>query len=77
MRRFGIQLLCQTGGGGRAVSPPGQPEAGLKTSPTPLDDSSAPSVAITGGTLFEGAAQLGTQTIAYDAVATRAPACAG
>ncbi|MET0823153.1 MAG: hypothetical protein ABWY79_02240 [Solirubrobacterales bacterium] len=67
VRRFGIQLICQTGGGGCAASPPGQPEAGLKSVDYSLDDPSAPSVAVTGGTLFEGAAQLGKQTIRFDA----------
>ena len=67
VRRFGIQLICQTGGGGCAASPPGQPEAGLKSVDYSLDDPSAPSVVVTGGTLFEGAAQLGKQTIRFDA----------
>ncbi len=66
VRRFGIQLLCQTDAP-TCGSPSGQ-EAGLKNVTYTLEDSSAPGVAIRGGTLFEGAAQIGSQSIAYEAL---------
>ena len=67
VRRFGIQVVCQTGGGACAATPPGNPEAALKNIVYTLSDPSAPSITVDGGSLFEGAVQAGTQSIGFTA----------
>lgn len=67
LRRFGVQLICRTDATNCSASPSGQPEAALKNVAYTLEDPSAPGIAITGGTMFEAAAQIGRQSIAFDA----------
>ena len=59
LRRFGIQLICQTGKSGCGPDPSSPPSAGLKDVTYSLTDPTAPAVSITGGTLLEGAVQTG------------------
>ncbi len=67
VRRFGIQLICQTGSSACADTPPGGPEVALKNVSYTLSDPSAPSITVTGGSLFEAPVQTGGQTISFDA----------
>ena len=67
VRRFGIQLVCQTGSSACAATPPANPEAALKNVTYALSDPTAPSITTTGGSLFEAPVQTGSQAIAFDA----------
>ncbi len=67
LRRFGVQLICRTDATECGPNPTGQPEAGLKNVTYTLEDASAPGVAVDGGTLFEGDAQIGRQAISFRA----------
>ncbi len=67
LRRFGIQLICQTGKSGCGADPSSPPSAGLKDVTYSLTDPTAPAVSITGGTLLEGAVQTGSQALSFDA----------
>lgn len=67
VRRFGVQLICQTGGGACAANPPGNPEARLRNIRYTLNDPTPPTIAVTGGSLFEEPAQTGAQSILYQA----------
>lgn len=67
MRRFGVQLICQTGGSACADTPSGGPEVGLKDVRYTLSDPSAPTLSVTGGSLFEAPVQTGAQAISFDA----------
>lgn len=66
VRRFGIQVLCQTGGSACADTPPGSPEAGLKgvthaLGPERADDLDHRRIAV------RGAGPAGSQAISFDA----------
>jgi hypothetical protein len=66
-RRFGIQLVCTTGGSACAATPPGNPEASLKNVVYTLTDPGAPTLSVTGGTLFAGEVQTGGQAVGFEA----------
>ncbi len=66
VRRFGVRLICQTDGSDCAATPD-QPEARLKNIDYTLEDAAAPAISLTGGSLFEGPVQGGSQTIAFEA----------
>jgi hypothetical protein len=67
VRRFGIQLICQTGKSGCGPDPSSPPSAALKDVTYTLSDLAPPAVSATGGSLFEGAVQTGAQTVGFDA----------
>jgi hypothetical protein len=66
-RRFGVQLVCTTGGSACAASPPANPEAALKNVTYTLSDPSQPTLNVTGGSLFAAPVQAGGQTVAFEA----------
>jgi len=67
MRRFGIQVACETGGSACAASPPANPEGALKDITYTLIDPTPPTLNVAGGSLFEGAVQMGTQSVGFEA----------
>jgi hypothetical protein len=66
-KRFGVQLVCTTGGSACAASPPSNPEVALKNVTYALSDPSQPTLSVTGGSLFEAPVQTGGQTVSFDA----------
>jgi hypothetical protein len=66
-RRFGIQLVCTTGGSACAATPPGNPEASLKNVTYTLVDPTAPALDVTGGSLFDGSVEAGSRDVAFTA----------
>jgi hypothetical protein len=66
-RRFGVQLVCTTGGSACAATPSGNPEAALKNVTYTLTDPSQPTLSVTGGSLFQAPVQTAGQTVAFDA----------
>ena len=67
VRRFGIQLICETGQSGCGPDPNSPPSASLRDITYTLSDQAPPAVSATGGSLFEGAVQTGAQAVAFDA----------
>lgn len=66
VRRFGVRLSCQTDGGACTANPPANPEAKLKNVTYTLQDPGAPTLGLTGGSLFEAPIQTGAQAVAFD-----------
>jgi hypothetical protein len=66
-RRFGVQLVCTTGGSACAATPPSNVEAALKNVVYTLADPSQPTLSVTGGSLFEAPVQTAGQTVSFDA----------